>query len=165
MTHPARACPASTTDCVRGRFLSLVRRCRRSATRPRAPPPDQGRSPCCRRSLRRHETRFLHRADCAGARTSGLFFVRMLEHTRDRANHPFPLARFGGELLSACARELVKACAPIEPGNTPRRLDETLPFQPLQRRIERAMVDEQILSGRALNRHRDAVAVTRAEYQ
>src|SRR5262245_35843192 len=98
---------------------------------PAMPPPalsqDRGRARCCLPSPRPVGTRFLRRDGHGDARTSGPFFVRMLQDARDRADHAFPLTRFGRQFPPACPGELVEARAPIAPRYPPLRLDEALP--------------------------------------
>ena len=91
--------------------------------------------------------------------------VGMLQNSSDGAHHPFPLSCFRRELLSAGARELIETCAAIELGRAPFRLDEALPFQSLQGRIQRAVIDEEIFFGGALNSYSDAVPMTRTKDQ
>src|SRR5215472_9047956 len=87
-----------------------------------------------------------------------LGLVRRQESGEDRGRL-VPLARFTLDLLSAGTSQLIELRLAVVVGDAPRRLDVALLFELQQCRIERAVVDEQLVSAGLLDPARDAVAV------
>ena len=85
------------------------------------------------------------------------------EHPHDRGGDAPPLAFLANELASALARQRVEPRLAVVLRRSPVRLDELTLFQPLQRRIERPVIDDQDVVGLVLNRARDGLSVLRAE--
>src|SRR5262249_17822228 len=93
-------------------------------------------------------------------------FDRMgIEHARDRAGKTLPLAGFPDELLPARSGEGVEARAPIVLGCAPLPRNPPASLEALQRRVERAVLDQQFIFGGLLDRAHDRVAVLRLEDQ
>jgi hypothetical protein len=67
--------------------------------------------------------------------------------------------------LAAGGRQFVKARFPIVVRNSPFRSDRALSFQALQGGIERAVIDQELIFRRVLNRPGDSLAVLPAEEQ
>src|SRR5262249_27092061 len=76
-----------------------------------------------------------------------------------------PATGLPDELVAAGTGQRVKACAPVVRGDAPLGRDPLEGFEPLQRGVERAVVDQQLAAGRRLDRVRDALAGLRAEEQ
>ena len=87
------------------------------------------------------------------------------EHPHDRRGDAAPLPLFVDELLAPLAGQRVEARLAVVLGGAPRGVDEAAVLEPLQRRVERAVVDDQDVVGLALDRAGDALAVLRAEDQ
>jgi len=81
------------------------------------------------------------------------------ENLRHRAGHALPLLGFVFQLAAASAGETVELGLTIVVGGAPFGGDPAGGFEPLQRRIERALVHAQHVVGDLLNALRDAPAV------
>ena len=90
---------------------------------------------------------------------------RGLEHEVDRARHAAPLRQLVVQLPPAGARQRVEARAAVVRGDVPLGLNQTLPLQPVERRIERALPELQHALGPLLNPLGDAPPVHRLELQ
>ena len=80
--------------------------------------------------------------------------------TRSMAcRHPLPFARFNGELTAARRREPVILGPAAELGHLPLSFEPALMLEPVQGRVERALVDLQHVFGNLLDALRDRPAV------
>src|SRR5215475_138713 len=86
-----------------------------------------------------------------------------LHNLIDRRRQPLPIRGLFVELFAPGARQLVILRLAIVFGTAPFRRDPALVFQPVQRRIERALVDVQHARGRLLYPLRDAPAMHRLQ--
>src|SRR6266568_6681405 len=85
------------------------------------------------------------------------------ENSSYGGGEPPPLGRLSDELFAAGRGQRVEASFAIVFGGAPLGCDPAASLQALERGIERAVFDQQLLVGRLLDRPRDALAVLRAE--
>src|SRR5215471_368984 len=83
------------------------------------------------------------------------------EHAGDRLRETLPAFLFLGELPQAFLRQLVEARLPVVLRGSPGRADPALPLQPVERGIERPLVDLEHVFGELLDALRDPPAVHR----
>ena len=84
---------------------------------------------------------------------------------RDGLGQTPPFAGLFRQLPATAGGELVKARAAVVVGHAPFRPQPSRGLESLQRRVERAVVDEQRAFRRSLNGERDPVAVVRSKRQ
>src|SRR5262249_40897158 len=89
----------------------------------------------------------------------------MAEDAPDRHCQATPLGGLGHELFAASARERVEARAAGVLRSAPFGGDPLACFEALQRGVERAMLDEQLVTGGLLNGSRDTLAMLWPEDQ
>ena len=83
----------------------------------------------------------------------------------DRVLHPVPLTRFDGELLPSRRRQPVVLGPPAELGHLPLGFDPALMLEPVQGRVERALVDLEHVLGNVLDALGDRPAMERVLLQ
>lgn len=83
----------------------------------------------------------------------------------DGCRHAIPFAGFDRELTAARRGEAVVLRSPSELRGAPFRLNPSLVLEPMQRRVERALVDLQDVLGNLLYPLRDRPAVHRIALQ
>src|SRR3954470_18291413 len=81
------------------------------------------------------------------------------EHAHDRGGDPAPFAFFVRQLAAAGPGQRVEARLPVVLGRAPFGADEPAVFQPLERGIERSVIDDQHVARLRLDRARDPLAV------
>lgn len=86
-----------------------------------------------------------------------------LQDATDGCGEPVPFRGFGGELLAAGGGQRIEACLAVIRGDAPFGGDPAALLQTLERRIESAVLDEELFIGSLLNRVRDSLAVLRAK--
>ena len=108
-------------------------------------------------------------SDAVGADTKGTSCLTLLPRWAQDGRHglhnPNPAGLFGGQLLFARYGQTVDLGALLILGNFPLRGDPSLPFQAVQRRIERSGIDPQNLAGIGPDRLTDAVTMPRTPLQ
>ena len=95
-------------------------------------------------------------AMCPVAEVHGL---RKPHHALDGVRHSLPFARFNGELTAAGRREPVILGPAAELRHLPLGFEPALKLEPVQGRVERALVDLQHVFGNRLDALRDCPAV------
>src|SRR5687768_8348572 len=88
--------------------------------------------------------------------------LRGVEDQRDRLRQLRPAAAFDGELLSSGLGEAVKLRFAPGVRHLPLRLQQLALFEPVERRIERALLNLEAVFGDLADALGDAVAVPRA---
>src|SRR5262249_35168563 len=88
---------------------------------------------------------------------------RHVEQQGDRSRECPPCPRLLVELLPAGARQRVELGAAIVLGRAPLRLDPAAPLQPVERRIQRSLLDAKRILRDLLNPIGDRPAVLRLE--
>ena len=81
------------------------------------------------------------------------------QHAADRCGHPFPVLRFFGKLFSSGLGELIELRLAVVLGVAPLGVDQPLLLEPVQRRVERALVDLQDVFGNLVDPQCDAPPV------
>src|SRR5262249_27307837 len=87
------------------------------------------------------------------------------EDSGDCGSQPTPLLSFGSQLLASPLGQVVKTRSSIVAGSAPFSLDPAARFQTLQRRVERAVVHDQLITRLLLNRACDALTMLGTEQQ
>src|SRR5690606_19972862 len=87
------------------------------------------------------------------------------KHSIHGFRQPLPLLVLFGESPATLRRQRVVARAPVVLRNRPATADQTLPLQPVQRRIQRALVDLELVAGCRANPVHDTPAVRIAELE
>src|SRR6185503_13042851 len=82
-----------------------------------------------------------------------------LENAIDRRRQPLPVIRLVGKLLFSRSSQLVVLRLAIVLGAAPFGFDQALLFEPVQRRVQRSLVDDQHVFGHLLYALRDSPAV------
>ena len=88
-----------------------------------------------------------------------------VQHPAHRLDQAAPVACLSGELLATARGELVEARAAVVVADAPGGFDVSLGLEPLERGVERAVIDEQDLVRGRLDGPRDALTVLPAEQQ
>src|SRR5258708_166616 len=88
-----------------------------------------------------------------------------VQDQRDGSREALPLAGLLHETLAAGGGQGVEARLAVVRGHAPLARDPSPLFQSLQRRVQRAVFDEQFLLRRSLDGQRDALSVLRSEDQ
>src|SRR5262245_6021648 len=116
-----------------------------------------------RRPLRSRCTRRAHFMTMAilAERPSRLCFGS--QHARDRASHSFPVLGFHRELPFAALGQAVELRLAVVLGRAPLGRNPALLFEPVERRIERTLVDAEHVLRDLLQPLRDAPAVLGTE--
>src|SRR6185436_5036017 len=86
-------------------------------------------------------------------------------HLPHGGGEALPVFILDRELALSLRRELVEFGAAIVFGNSPARADPSLLLDPVQRRIERSLLDPQRVAGCLLDAQADAVAVQRPAFE
>ena len=74
-----------------------------------------------------------------------------------------PAGGFVAHALPSERGELVILCAPVVVGHAPFAVDQSLPLEAVQRRIERALLDVQRAAGDLLDAQQHAISMQLAE--
>src|SRR5215471_889246 len=88
-----------------------------------------------------------------------------VEDQPDGPGQPLPLAGFPGEMFPPRGGQIVEARAPVVRRHAPRSFDPLVFFEPLQRRIEGTMLDQEFVAGTLLDRARDPLPMFGPEDQ
>src|SRR6476661_1193603 len=90
--------------------------------------------------------------------------LRQLEpgkYARDGARKALPVLRLFRELPASLTGELIELRLPVVFGRTPFRRDQTLLFEPVQRRVERSLIHLQHVFRQLLDALRDTPSMHR----
>ena len=93
------------------------------------------------------------------ARLSVMRLSGALQHQSDGRRQPVPRGELALELLTTFAGQGIKFCRATEIGGFPRGNDPPLVLEPMQRRIERPLLNGQHIVGQFLNALGDRPAV------
>src|SRR5262249_17840580 len=97
--------------------------------------------------------------------TARLLALLRSHDSPDRRDEPLPSGRLPGELPAARRGPPVEAGLAVVRGGPPLRKEPAALLEPLERRIERAVLDEELLLGPLLDGAGDPLTVLRAEDQ
>ena len=89
--------------------------------------------------------------------------IRGFQYQRDGIRQPLPVRSFAFQLLAARARELVELCLSTGVGAAPLSLQPAAFFEPVQRWIERSLLNVQRVARHLFQPLRNRVAVQWAE--
>src|SRR5580765_1639550 len=145
------ASPPSLRDaCLKASSYAMPARRLSAMCASRWPFSSSARSASDRRRETRPHMRANHRRSDAMALLRLRRFVGREEARQDRLRL-FPVACRARDLLLACPRELVELRAAIVVGHAPCRLAVALLLEFQERRVERAVVDQQQMPARLLD--------------
>src|ERR1700722_15694101 len=81
------------------------------------------------------------------------------ENAGDKRRHAVPLLSFGVELTGASRAQSIELCLTMVVGFAPLTGNQALVFQPVERRVQRSLLDLQLLIGDLLYAKQNPIAV------
>src|SRR6267378_3236457 len=165
--YPAATAPAKRSSTLRASLLSRASHCQTCAPPRSALPPVPFRARCCPASPARCAREYLdpNRPSCACGDSWFTLPLRWSQNPRDRSRQLVPFAGLHRQLPPSFGRQPVELCSPIVLRHALFRRNPSALDQPVQRRIQRSLLDLQHIIRIELNSLGNGMPMRRPQSQ